>query len=140
MNPHAFDGFTRRASRLLTRRSALGLLAGALLASLAQPVGACKPGHHCDGGKSGGKHGGGNGHGGKKKKAKGRACEKDGKAFARLTDGVCVAHYYYDLVLAASCAACFDVCANHLAHCRRGQAKPCTEDCGTQWGISIHLR
>jgi hypothetical protein len=135
-------------SRLLNRRSALGLLISTLLVSAGKPVGACKPGHHCGGDKNGGKghggsgHGGDSGHGGKKKskkQARIRACEKDGKAYERLLDGLCVAHFYYDLVFAASCAACFDVCANHLAHCRRGEAKSCTENCGTEWGIPVHL-
>ena len=133
MNDRVFDAVARRTARALDRRSLLGLVTGIGIAAAATPrrmIAKKNHHHHPDGGG-----GGGGGNNDKDKK-----CKKDGKSYTKLLDGLCVAQYFYDLVLAASCAACFDVCAGHVAKCKTGDARACTNDCGLQFNMPIRYK
>src|SRR5215210_7463318 len=96
MHTVAFDTLTRRAAAVRTRRSAPGVIVGAVLGSRTQSAGACSPGHDCNG--SGGhkhKDGGKGHHGGDKdkkddKKKDKKECRKQAKeCLAAVAGGYC---------------------------------------------------
>jgi hypothetical protein len=127
MDTFTFDAVTRGVARARTRRSALGLLAGALLATAVHPAGACKPGHDCRDGK------GGNDDNKKDERKDEKQCRREAHRCAGHWGNECVAAYPHDAITAALCTADFQNCCSLARTCNKRKASACIEATRAQY-------